>query len=102
VSIEVRKLEVQELVLVLPLLLACGKTFDLSWCWRRICNLCNEICCGCFGYSVDENAEERDAQEDVEANTKSKEKPLSVVEPVLFLLFGELDSREVRLKLVLQ
>ena len=41
--IQVLEVEIQEFMLVLPFLLACGKAFAMSWRWWWISDLGDEI-----------------------------------------------------------
>lgn len=95
VCVEVRKVQVQKLMLISPFLLACCKSFTMIWWWRGICDFGDEICRWCFSNSIDENAKQRDTKEDVEADSKTKEEAFSIVKPALLLLFAEFYARKV-------
>lgn len=86
-------------MLVVPFLLACGKSFTLIRWWRRISDLGDKICRGCFRNTIDEDTKQGNSEEYVETNTKPEEKTFPIVKPVLLLLFRKSNPRKVRLEL---
>jgi hypothetical protein len=88
-------------MLIVPVSLRFGKVgplFRLRW-W--IGNLCDEEGRRGFSNAVDEHPEQRNLEEYKEADSKSEENTLAIMEPNLFLLRSVADSRKVRLELVL-
>ena len=91
--------ELQKFLLIFPRHLALRKV--LAVCWRRrwVRNLGDQVRGGRFSNAVDQDSQEGYLEKDVEADTKAKEHPLTVVKPVFLLLFGELYPREVGFQL---
>ena len=99
VGVQIMQWELQKFLLILPRHLALSKL--LAVCrWRRwVRNLSDQVRGGRFSNTVDQDSQERYFKKDVKTDTKAKEHPLTVVEPVFLLLFGELYAREVGLQL---
>ena len=91
--------ERQEFLLVLPRHLALRKILTICWRRRWVRNFSDQVRGGRFSNAVDQDSQERYLEEDVKSDTKAKEHPLTVMEPVFLLLFGELYPREVWLQL---
>jgi hypothetical protein len=66
-------------------------------CGRRrwICDLRDEIRCGGFSNSINEDTQKRNSLEDVESNAKAKQNSLSVMEPMFLLFLGKFYARKV-------
>ena len=82
-----------------PLDLALGEFLAVSWSRRRIRNLRDQIGRRCLGDTVYQDAEKRDFQKDVEADSKAEEKAFAVAKPGLLLNRSETYAREVGLEL---
>lgn len=99
VKIQVRQWEPQKLMFVSPLGLTFCEFLTGRWRWRGLSDFSDEVCSRRFGDTVNEDSQERNFQENVEANAKSKEETFSITEPSSFLILCESNPGEVRFKL---
>jgi hypothetical protein len=89
----------QEFMLVLPTKRFLLELFGLvGWEWW-LRDLGNEVSGGGFCKPVDQNANKRDLDEDIESQAESKQYTSTVFEPQLLLFFVVLDARKVGLEL---
>lgn len=86
-------------MLIRPPGLALGKPICRTRLGWGIGDLGDEIGSRGFCNAVDENAEKRNLEEDVEAHAEAEKETFTVAEPAAFLLFGEADTREVGFQL---
>lgn len=88
VVIEVRKRQLQKLMLVFPLDLAGGVFLGFAWWWRRISDLSDQIGGRGFCDAIYEHTEEGYLQQEKESKGESKEDTFTISEPLSLLLFG--------------
>lgn len=86
---------------VLPDDLGFCESFALSWSWRRIGDLSDEVRSGRLGNTVHQDTDERRSQDDSEGKSKAEQNAFAISEPSTLLLRRELDSTEIRLQLLL-
>ena len=72
VRVQVCKWKLEEFMLVRPPHLALGKLLAIGWRGRRVCDFCNEICCRCFGNTIDQDTEEGNFEKDIKANAEAE------------------------------
>ena len=68
-----------------PLDLARGEFLAISWRRRRIRDLRDQVRRRCLGNTVYQDAEKRDFQKDVKADSKAEEKAFAVTKPGFLL-----------------
>jgi hypothetical protein len=98
-SIQLHEVKAQELVLILPFLLTGCESFTVCWGRWRVGDLGDQIRSRSFSDPIDEDAQQRDSQEDVEADTEPEQETFSIVEPMFLLLFRKMYAGEVGFEL---
>lgn len=93
--VQIRQREIQELLLVLPLLLTCSKASTLRWRRRRVRHLCDQVRSRSLRDAIDQDTQEWHAKKNVETNTESKEEAFPAAEPLALFLFGKAYTGEV-------
>lgn len=97
-QVNVGQRKVQELMFVRPILLSLSKLLHLLRRGRWVSDLGDQVCGGCFGNAIDEDAHKRDSDQDVESQTETKQNSLAAAEPVSLLILCKVNTSEVWLK----
>lgn len=92
VSVQIRKIELEELVFVVPMRLTFSVLLPLCWCWWRVGNLGNEIGCRRLCNAIDEDTKQGDPKKDEKPNSEAKQYSLAVTEPDSLLLWRVFDA----------
>jgi hypothetical protein len=99
VCVHVMPWQLQEFVLVLPAKRLLLELLSLAGWKRWFRDLGDEIGSGSFCKTVDQNTHKWDFDEDIEAETKAKKHPRTILEPQLLLFLVVFDACKVRLEL---
>lgn len=81
VSVHILPGKIEEFMLVLPPNRVLLELLSLTWWWRRVGDLGNEICRRRLCETVDEDANQRNLDKDIEAKTETKEHTRTILEP---------------------